>query len=248
MVRHHKLSSWQAGSWQFDSQIQDEVKKCYPADIMKEIIKAAHLEKIATNLQKRQELEKVIETSIMMLGVWTKNWSNLPNRPTPAQRKVALKKVEKAAHVLNELFQTLDTDSYNDLRKAMLSDSYSDQVLAIDPRLDPTLPLQYAKFQTILGICSRLEQWAVAAQEHTKKPKDGDKNADIKRWFAEGLIKIWIKVGHEKPTISWRGDYELPKTNGPFMEFVNAAARPLGLIPMEFALRQEIDSWKKKNC
>jgi len=172
---------------------------------------------------------------------------NLSKRPTPVQRKTALKKIEKAAHTLNELFKTLDSDSTDDLRRSMLSDPFSYQALGTDPELDAAHPLLgYAKFQTLIDITNKLEQWAMIAQKNTQKPKDGDNPADVKRWFAEGLIKIWIKIGYEKPTISWRGDYELPKTTGPLMEFANAAACPLGLLPIEGALRQEIALWKKK--
>lgn len=246
MTRHHKPSSWQSGRKRFDSQIQEEVRKCYPPVVMGKIIKAACLEKIQFDLDKQAELAELIEHNIISLGVWAKNWLNLPSRPTPAQRKTALKKIEAAAHTLNALFKTLNSDSVDDLRRAMLSDAFSYRALGTDPALDPAHPeLGYAKFQTLVDINNKLEQWAAIAQKNTMKPKDGDNAADVKRWYAEGLIKIWIKIGYEKPTITWRGDYDSPKTTGALMEFANAAARPLGLLPMEGALRQAITLWKK---
>ena len=244
MPRRHKPSSWQARPFKSDSQIQEEVKKCYPPHVMKNIIKAACLEKIEPDSVKQAELAKKIELAIISLGVWTKNWHNLRERPTPAQRKAALRKVEKTAHTLNEILKTLDSDSSYDLRRAMLSDSFSDHALGIDPE-SAAYPFRgYAKFQTLLDIISKLEQWATKAQEHTQKPKDGDNRADVKRWYAEGLIEIWITIVHKRPTLTWDGNHS--KTTGALMEFTNAAARPLGLEPMEAALRQEIKLWKKK--
>jgi hypothetical protein len=214
---------------------------------MKQIIKAARLEKIEPDLRKQAELAKIIEHNIIRLGLWTVNWQNLSNRPTPAQRKAALKKIEKASHTLNEVLKKLDSDSSDDLRRAMLSDSFSNHALGTNPELDAPRPLRgYAKFQTLLGICNKLEQWAAIAQEHTKEPKDGDKPADVKRWFAEGLIDIWILIGYKKPTITVRWDCDPQKTTGALMKFANAAARPLGLEPMEAALRQAIELWRKK--
>jgi hypothetical protein len=245
MARRHKPSSWQASPWKFDSQIQDEVKKCYPPQVMKKIIEAACLEKVSPDSVKQAELAKIIEHNIINLGVWTKNWLNLSQRPTPAQRKAALRKIEKAAHTLNEILKTLDSDSSDDLRRVMLSDPFSSQVLGNNPQLAAVLSLRgYAKFQTLVDIISKLEQWATIAQEHTKELKDGDRPADVKRWFAKGLIEIWIMIGYKKPTVTSRWDYS--KTTGALMEFTNAAAGPLGLLPMEAALRQEIKLWKKK--
>ncbi|MGD0275338.1 MAG: hypothetical protein ABSB79_04655 [Syntrophales bacterium] len=245
MVRTHKPSSWQAGPWRFDRQTQEEVKKCYPPQVMEEIIKAARLEKITPDLKKQAKLAKIIERNIISLGEWIINCRNLSDRPSPAQRKAALEKIEKAVHTLNVSLKKLDSDSSDDLRRTMLSDSFSNWALGTDPELDAPRPLRgYAKFQTLVDIISKLEQWAAIAQEHTQEPKDGDKHADIKRWFAEGLIEIWILIGYKKPTITWRYDYS--KTTGALMEFANAAARPLKLDPMEAALRQEIEQWKKK--
>jgi hypothetical protein len=176
-----------------------------------------------------------------------KKWLNLRKRPTPAQRKAALKKVEKAVHTLNEIFKTLDYDSADDLRRTMLLDPFSSQALGNTPNLDPAFPLRgVANFQTLLDIIGTLEQWATTAQEHTKKLKDGDRRADVKRWFAEGIIDIWILIGHKEPTLTWRGDYNPQRTTGALMEFANAAAGPLELLPMEATLRQEIKLWKKK--
>jgi hypothetical protein len=245
MARYHKPSSWQAVRWRFDSQMEDEVKKCYPPQVMKEIIKAACLGKIEPDLDKQAELAKIIEHNIINLGAWTKNWLNLSNRPTPVQRKAALKRIGKMARTLSEGLKTLDSDSADDLRRAMLSDPFSSRALGTEPELSAADPrLGYAKFQTLTDISSKLEQWAAIAQEHTKEPKDGNKPADVKRWFAGGLIQIWVMIGYKKPTIAWRDDQS--KTTGALMEFTNAAARPLGLDPMEAALRQEIELWKKK--
>jgi hypothetical protein len=246
MPRRHKPSLWQPTNWRFDRQLQREVKKYYPPEVMEEIIKAARLEKIEPNSAKQRKLAIIIKNNIIILGVWTKNWLNLSKRPTPAQRKAALRRIEKKVHTLNEALKKLDYDSSDDLRSAMLSDPFSHQALSTDPELGAGHSLRgYAKFKTLLDIISKLEQWAAKAQEETKKPKDGDKRADVKRWFAEGLIDIWIMIGYKKPTITWRTYYP-EGTPGPLMEFTNAAARPLGLLPMEAALRQAIKEWKKK--
>lgn len=138
----------------------------------------------------------------------------------------------------------LDSDSSEDLRRAMLSDSFSDHALGIDPE-SAAYPFRgYAKFQTLMDIICKLEQWAAKAQEHTQEPKDGDNRADVKRWFAEGLIDLWTTIGYKKPTVTWDGNHS--KTTGALMDFANAAAGPLGLLPMEAALRHEIQLWKKK--
>ncbi len=244
MPRRHKPSSWQASPWKFDRQIQDEVKKCYTPQVMKNIIKAARLEKIEPDLVKQAKLAKIIKQNIISLGVWTKNLHNLSNRPTPAQRKAALRKIEKTTHTLNEIFKTLDSDSSYDLRRAMLSDPFSDHALGIDPESAAYPSRGIAKFQTLLDIISKLEQWATRAQVHTKELKDGDKPADVKRWFAEGIIDIWITIGHKRPTLTWDGNHS--KTTGALMEFTNAAAGPLGLLTMEAALRQAKELWKKR--
>jgi hypothetical protein len=245
MARRYKPSSWQPSSWRLDSQIHDEVKKLYPPRVMKEIIRAARLEKIEPDSVKRAALAKTIECSIINLGVLIKNELNLSSRPRPAQRKAALKRIEKATHTLNEALKTLDGDSSDDLRRAMLSDPFSHHTLGIDPGLGAGhWSRRYGKFKTLLDIISKLEQWAAKAQEDTKKPKDGDKRADVKRWFAEGLIEIWIMIGHKKPTITWLWDKS--ETSGALMKFTNAAARPFNLLPMEAALREEIKQWKKK--
>jgi hypothetical protein len=244
MPRRHKPSPWQALPYKFDSQIQDEVKKCYPPEVMENIIKAACLEKIQPDPAKRAEIAKAIENSIIYLGIDTKNWQNLPNRPTPSQREAALRKVEKATHTLNEILKTLDSDSSYDLRWAMLSDSFSDRALGIEQESADYPFRGIAKFQTLLDITNKLEQWAATAQERTKEKKDGNKPADVKRWFAERITKIWIMIGYEKPTITTRTDNS--KTTGPLMEFTNAAAGPLGLLPMEAALKEEIKLWREK--
>lgn len=107
----------------------------------------------------------------------------------------------------------------------MLSDPFSYQALGTDPKSGAAHRLRgYAKFQTLLVIISKLEQWAAKAQKDTQTTKDGDKRADVKRWFAEGLIEIWIMIGYKKPTITSR--YDCSKTTGALMEFTNAAARP----------------------
>ena len=247
MARRHKPSSWQALPYKyFDRQTEEEVKKCYPPHVMKDIIKAACLEKIEPDPDEQVKLAKKIELAIISLGVETKNLHNLSKRPTPAQRKAALRKVEKASHTLNEILNKLDSDSTDDLRRAMSSDSFSDHALSIDMKSVFHQPRAYAKYHILLDIISKLEQWAAIAQKYTQEPKDGDKPADVKRWFAEDIIKIWIMIGYKKPTITWRGDYNPPRTIGALMEFTNAAARPLGLLPMEAALRQAIQLWKKK--
>ena len=244
MARRHKPSSWQALPYKFDSQIQDEVKKCYRPEVMENIVKAACLEKIDPDPAKHVELAKIIEHAIIYFGVEAKNRLNLSKRPTPAQRKAALKKVEKTAHTLNEILKTLDSDSTDDLRRAMSSDLFSEHALGIDLKSVFHQPRAYAKFQALLDIISKLEQWATIAQEHTQEPKDGNKPADVKRWFAEDIIDLWITIGYEKPTVTW--DPIHSKTTGALMEFTNAAAGPLGLEPIEAALRQGIEEWKKK--
>jgi hypothetical protein len=211
---------------------------------MKEIVKAACLEKIESDSAKRAKLAKILEQNIINLGVWTKNWLNLPKRPTPAQRKAALKKVGKAAHSLTEQLKMLDGDSNDDFRRAILSDPFSSRALGFDLKFAATHPSRgYAEFRVLIDIIIKLEQWAAIAQEITQEPKDGDKLADIKRWYAEGLIQIWIMIGHKRPTITWRWDRS--KTTGALMKFANAAARPFGFEPMEAALRQEIEQWRK---
>jgi len=169
---------------------------------------------------------------------------NLRERPTPAQRKAALKKVEKAVHTLNDVLNTLDYDSADDLQRMLLSDPFSNQALGIDPESAPYPLRGYAKFKTLLDIISKLEHWAATAQEHTKELKYGDKRADVKRTYAEKLIEIWIMIGYKKPTITSRWDNS--KTTGALMEFTNAAAGPIGLERMEAALRQAIKLWKNK--
>jgi hypothetical protein len=244
MTRSHKPSSWQADPWRFDKWVHDEVKKLYPPQVMKEIIKAARLEKIEPNLRKRKRLERIIERNIINLAAWTINWSNLPNRPTPAQRKAALKRIEKATHTLNETLKTLDYDSSDDLRRTMLLDPFSHQALGTGPESGAAhWSRRYKEFQTMLDVISKLEQWAAIAQKDTQTPKDGNKRADVKRWFAEGLIDIWIMMGYKNPTITSR--YDCSKTTGALMEFTNAAAGPLGLLPMEAALRQAMKQWRK---
>lgn len=138
------------------------------------IIKAAHLERIEPDLVKQAELAKAIEHNIIILGGWTINWLNLSNRPTPTQRKAGLKRIEKAARTLAEKLKALDGDSASDLRDAVLSDPFSKQALGTNPEIDETNPSQgYAKFQALLDIIGKLEQWATIAQERTRNPKDG---------------------------------------------------------------------------
>lgn len=212
---------------------------------MEKIIQAARLEKIEPDSVKQTKLAKMIEHDIIFLGGFTKNWLKLKNRPTPAQRKTALKKIEKATHTLNGILKTLDGDSTDDLRKAMLSDPFSRQALGTDPEVYPGHRTRgHAQFQTLFDIIYKLEDWSKIAQEQTNIPKDGDKPADVKRWFAEGIIKIWIRIGYEKPTLIWRRSQKI--TAGALMEFAEAAARPLGLEPIEAALREEIKVWKKR--
>jgi len=245
MPRTHKPSSWQPSNWQFDNKVLEEAKNCYPPPVMEEIIKVARLEKIESDPVKRKELEKILERNIIDLAVEMINLFNLLKRPRPAQRKAALKRIEKATHTMNEALMKLDGDSSEDLRRAMLSDSFSSWALGTTPEFDIPRPLRgYAKFNTLLDIISKLEQWAMAAQQRTVEPKDGDKRADAKHWFAKRLINIWITIGYKKPTVTWRGDLHPPKTTGIFMEFTNAAARPFNLLPMEAALRQGIKQWK----
>jgi len=244
MPRRHKPSPWQALPYKFDSQIQDEVKKCYPPHVMENIIKAARIEKIEPDPAKQVESAEIIKHAIIYFGIDAKNRLNLSKRPTPAQRKAALKKVERASHTLKELSKTLDSDSSDDFKRAMLSDSFSDQALSIDPGYAAYPFRGYAKFRALLNIISKLEQWSTIAQEHTQKPKDGNKPADVRRWFAEDIINLWITIGHKKPTLTSRWDNS--KTTGALMEFTNAAAGPLGLLPMEAALRQAKELWKKK--
>ena len=245
MVRQHKPSSWQPGRWNFSGEIEEDIKKCYPPEVMSKIVATTQLQKITTDADKQTELAKIIENNIIKLGVWTRNWATLPDRPTPAQRRSTLKKVETAAHTLNELLEALDGDCADDLRRVMLGDAaFSSHAFGTDPDLDVRNPrFGRAKFQALLNITTKLEEWVAAAQENTQKPKDGDKPADIKRWFAEGLIKIWVKIGYEKPTIVWSNNP--PKATGALMEFTTAVAKPLGLNPMESALREAIAVWRK---
>ena len=244
MPRRHKPSSWQALPYKFDRQIQDEVEKCYPPQVMENIIKAARIEKIEPDPAKQVESAEIIKHAIIYFGIDAKNRLNLSKRPKPAQRKAALKKVERASHTLKELLKTLDSDSSDDFKRAMLSDSFSDHALGINLKSASHRSRGYAKFQALLDIIDKLEQWATIAQEHTQEPKDGNKPADVKRWFAEDIIDLWITIGHKRPTLTW--DENHSKTTGALMEFTNAAAGPLGLERMEAALRQAKELWKKK--
>ena len=153
MVRTHKPSSWQPAVWRLDNQLEEEVKKCYPPPVMEKIIQAARLEKIEPDSVKQTKLAKMIEHDIIFLGGFTKNWLKLKNRPTPAQRKTALKKIEKATHTLNGILKTLDGDSTDDLRKAMLSDPFSRQALGTDPEVYPGHRTRgHAQFQTLFVL------------------------------------------------------------------------------------------------
>jgi len=247
MVRHYKISSWQPGSWPSGKQLESikaEVKDLYSPNVMKKIISAARLSKITPNSTKQAKLAKIIEQNIINFAIWIKSISNLEKRPLPAQRKAALKRVEKAANTLKDILQTLDGDSADNLRQAIMSDSEIKKILFSDPEYNaPPRLEEYIKCQALLNVVSKLEQWSQIAQKKTLKPKDGNRLADTKRWLAERLIKLWILIGYEKPTVTWC--YEYSKTTGALMEFTNAAASPLGLLPMEAALRQEIELWKK---
>jgi hypothetical protein len=247
MVRHYKKSSWQPSSWPYGKQLdilEAEVRALYPPRVMKKIVSTARLNKITSNSTRQAKLAEVIENNIIIFATEIKSTSNLEKRPSPAQRKAALKRVEKAANTLKDILQTLDGDSSDDLRWEIMSDPERNKILFTDPEYNAPHRLEgYIKFQTLLNVIGKLEQWSQTAQNKTLEPKDGNRLADTKRWLAERLIQLWILIGYEKPTITWR--YEYSKTTGALMEFVNAVAHPLGLKPMEAALRHQIDLWKK---
>jgi hypothetical protein len=249
MVRKYQKSSWQPTSWPSGNQLdilEGEVRALYTPQVMKTIIAAARLKKITSNTTKQAKLAKVIEQNIINLGIWIKSTSNLTRRPLPAQRKAALKKVAKAANTLKDILKALDGDSSDDLRWAIMSDLERNKILFTDPEYNAPHRLEgYIKFQALLNVVSKLEQWSQIAQKKTLKPKDGNRRADVKRQFTEGLIQIWILIGHKKPTVTSRSDYKVHGTSGALMEFTKAAASPLGLEPMEGALRQAIAQWKK---
>jgi hypothetical protein len=245
MPRTHKPSTWQAPAWKFNQEIYDEVVACYPPDLMQRIVASAHLDRIQPDAGKRAELARIVEHNIILLGVWTKNWLNLPKRPTPPQRKAALAKIRNAAKNLHEVLATLDSDAAEDFRRVMLADDFSRHALGIDPAIDMPGPMQgFAKYQTLVNLSQKIEQWASTARAGITARKEGNRSADVKRWYAEGLVDIWIQIGYKRPTITC--DPIGGKAKGPLMEFATAAARPLRLFSMESAIRHAIAEWKKK--
>ena len=245
MVRHYKPSTWRPGNWDFTGEAHEAVRQHYPSEVMNRIIKAARLGKLTSDIGRQTELAGIIETRIVQLGVWTINTAHLVKRPTIAERKAALIKIEKLALKLNQVLKNLDDDCSYDLRRAMLSDPYSYRALLTDPTLDAAHPLLgFAKYQTLINVSEKIPEWASIAQANTKKAKDGDKLADPKRWFAEGLVKIWIAIGYKKPTITYSSLRNPPKATGALMEFVTLAAEPMGFKSMEATLRESIDLWK----
>lgn len=242
MTRNYQQSDWKFSAWDFSNEAYGKAQALYPEERMRDIVKAARIDALTKNKSHRTRKATYLRKAVINLAAWTQNWKYLADRPSPAQRRATLMRLADSLSNTNEILNGLDSDTLDDLRIIIADDPISVKLLAIPDDCRAPIPLfSYVRLDNLRILINSMEQWSkLAAAKSRKAKKDGDLPADIKRWYVEGLIKIWLGVGHKKPTVTTAGSY----TKGAFMEFAKLASEPLGLWPLEATIRKEIQNYK----
>ncbi len=226
-----KPSTWQPRPWP-QSKDYNAVAERFPPHVMKDII-ALLLGKKSVDPTLRMQYEN----RVILAALDAKTCAYMEGRATPAQRRVALGNIQRAAKTLLNSLQTLDDDSALDLHRSLAKvkpQLPADKINHIDK-------YSYPYLQQVYSDISELACCAEDAISTATDKKEGNRRADKKLWLAQNLLAVWTHAG-KKPTIITKDGQ--PKY-GDFLDFVTAVSNQLGWRSMEDATRRAIADSKQ---
>lgn len=207
---------------------------------MEGIVVAAGLDPAASEYEAKRHL---LEYGTIRIAARVFALERLRSRASPSQRKAALILIERQSSQLLATLSRLDSDTKFDLCTAM-TERHRD-LITRGKRADDLGLLHQFGNPTYDAIVTNLVDMANAAGDAERSIADqkatarrlGNNPADVKNAAARLIAQLWTHLGHE-PRRSY--DSDLKEETGPFLRFAQAIADPLGLGPMDFAVRSAI--------